>query len=354
MNIFITGATGFLGKRLVKGLVEQGHSLYILARSESKGQAVLGELDEECKQKVYILIGDISSPGLGISAKMFQEIKNQIDAVYHLAAILSFDIEKRDETFKMNVDGTKHTLEFSLAIGAKKFLHVSTAYTLGQKEHGIEELYSTDGPFVNFYEESKCRAEHLVYSYGEKLDVMILRPAIIVGDSLTGGADSAFALYGFIRSLALFKRRISKKPNWQQRTYRLLGNRETTSNWVPVDYVTKALMAGLAYGERYGIYNITNPCPPANKLTLELIKERLDFPNITLVPERFAPFLTEEEVTLNSSISVFSSYINRSIMFNDDNMQKLLAKVNEPPLGMDREMLKRVIFSYNQPAYVSS
>lgn len=348
MKVFITGATGFLGNILVQNLTQLGHDVYVLARNQEKANNMLEKLDKKDREKVSILYGDITLPQLGLDQESLSEVKDIIDVCYHMAALVKFDVDLRDKMLTINYEGTRHVLELAKLLHIPKFYYVSTAYTVGKKEEGREELYPLEGPFNNPYEESKCMAEHLIHSYQEVMDISIFRPAIIIGDSKSGKADSLFTLYGFIRGLEIFKKRISKRPDWKNKNYYIVGNKLANSNFVPVDYVSDVLTAALHYAKKNQIYHITNPKSPTNKEILHLIKELLDFSNLSILSPKEEKRLTSEESLLNELISVYKAYLNRTIRFCDKNTQKMLSKANMMHLNMDEEMLKRIIFGYRQ------
>ncbi|WP_253719429.1 SDR family oxidoreductase, partial [Staphylococcus aureus] len=104
------------------------------------------------------------------------------------------------------------------------------------------------------------------------MDVSIFRPSIIVGDSETGEADSEFTLYGFMRALDVFKRRIARSSDKADVIYRVVGSKNATSNFVPVNYVADILALAASKAEAGKIYNITNPSPATNYDLLSLIK----------------------------------------------------------------------------------
>jgi nucleoside-diphosphate-sugar epimerase len=350
MNIFLTGATGFVGKQLSKQLLAENHHLYILCRNPQKAEDFIKEMPSSFSSRVTCIIGDLNKEALGIPEDKLKELNGRIDAVYHMAAYLSFDPDQKGETFSVNLDGTRHTMQFAEKTGCRKFLYVSTAYTVGMETEGREELYSLDRDFVNHYEESKSHAEHLVLSYESKneMEIIILRPAIIIGDSRTGEAETTFGLYGLLKAASLLKRKVSKRLDWEDHVYRFLGQKELKMNLVPVDYVTKVLKTALTHGEHRKIYNITDPLPLTQEEIFKAIKEVLDFPNLELVPYSEADALTELEKTFNQSLTIFTNYFTREIQFPCENTVSLLNKAGEKPLNMDYNKLKFIIGRYQK------
>ncbi|MGR3765876.1 SDR family oxidoreductase [Rossellomorea sp. NS-SX7] len=342
MNLFLTGATGFLGGKLIKNLLQdKQNEVYILVRNVEKAENLRYSFSPADQQRIHIFQGDITYPKAGLSREDTEWLTNKIDAVYHLAALVKFDLDLRDELFAANYDGTKHILELATLIQAKKFYYVSTAYTVGTLTHGVEKLYPTDGKFNNPYEESKVKSEHLVFSYRDQMDVSIFRPAIIVGDSKTGEADSQFTLYGFMRALAVFKRKTARKYDGD-RTYRLLAAKNGTSNLVPVDYVADILSLAPQRAEADKIYHITNPNPPTNFDLLQMLKEALEFHSLSVV-ESSGEKLDPEEVRLNSLIEVFKVYLAGDLSFDDRNTQELIRGTGVSHLDMTEETIEMII-----------
>ncbi|WP_017185026.1 SDR family NAD(P)-dependent oxidoreductase [Alkalibacillus haloalkaliphilus] len=341
MNIFITGATGFLGTKLVQRLVNEDHNVYLLVRNKRKLEGVYNQVPDTQHDQINVVEGDLLDEGLGISPDMANQMQGKIDAVYHTAAYLSFDESERNLVFDINLRGTKRVLEVAKQLQIKKFIHVSTAYTLGESTEGYEKLHSTDNDFVNAYEESKCHAEHLVMSYKNDLDVTIVRPAIIIGDSATGEADTTFGLYGILRTVQLLKKRAERKQDNQ--VYRLLIERDTVSNLVPVNFVIDVLTLSLTAGEPSTIYHATNPNPPTNGQIFKAIKEGIDFHQVEIVSYEDESLLTEEEKKLNQPLEVFKQYLNRSITFDRTNTKRLLNQMKQKDLNMDEQVLLTIV-----------
>lgn len=344
MNILITGANGFLGKKLSLKLLEQGHELYLLVRSRKRLDAFMQGEGIGFSKQIHILEGDVTEEHLGLNRELVNSLKGKIDALYHSAALLSFDEKDRDKTYEVNVGGTENVLNLAVEINCPKVLYISTAYTVGTEIVGAEALYSADRRFVNPYEASKCEAEHLVYTFRDKLDIVILRPGIIIGDSRTGEADTNFGLYGFLKGIKILKKRAKRRQDGQ--TCRIYLDPEVAQNFVPVNYVIDTLDSALIHGVNGGIYNITNPNPPLQSDVYEIVKEVLDFPQLEMCVLGSSAEMTNEEKAFHESMSIFHSYFQRTIDFPSDNTEKLLAAAGVPMLQMDRDALTRIIAGY--------
>jgi nucleoside-diphosphate-sugar epimerase len=349
VNIFLTGATGFLGKKLIMRLINQGHSLYLLIRNEKKFKELQATLTVQGNKQIVAVYGDITEPLMGLDRSQLNELENNIEVVYHMAALLSFDEKMKLETFNVNVNGTKNVLEFARQIKVKKFIYVSTAYTVGMSVLGYEKLYSSEREFVNYYEQSKAAGEELVFSYKDEMEVMIMRPAIIIGDSKTGEADTNFALYGLIKGLRIIKRMAESTQHDGNQSFRLLLDGDTDSNLVPVDYVVDVLSAVLKHGHRDSIYNITNTNPLLNKTIFTIIKKAIDFPSLVIEQHNAVHLLSKEEEILNDRLKVFKDYLTRSITFESNNTSDLLKAANMAELDLNESVLEHMITTYLEP-----
>lgn len=347
MTIFLTGTTGFLGGKLLTNLLRTtDHTLYVLVRDMKKAEQLVANLPGDATSRIKLLRGDITQPNCGIDPVEIEALKGKVDLFYHLAALVKFDEELRDELFSINYDGTKHALELAKLLSVSKFFYISTAYTVGKHDYGVEELYPVGTSGHNPYEDSKVKSEHLAFSYSDDFDVSIFRPSIIVGDSETGEADSEFTLYGFMRALDVFKRRVARRADDPNTVYRVLGSKNSTSNFVPVNYVADILALAESKAEASTIYNITNPEPATNYDILTFIKNALDFNKLEIIENANHEVLTDEEERLNGMISVFNDYLSRSFDFDDTNTQKLIEGSTIKHLNMPYETLNMIINAY--------
>ena len=245
MQYFVTGATGFIGKRLVRKLLQRkGAVVHFLIRRESEAKvAGLREYWGVGPTRAVPVFGDLTEKKLGVSADDIKALKGQVDHFFHLAAVYDLGADEESQV-AVNIDGTRHTLELAKAIGAGHFHHVSSIAAAGLyegvfREDMFEEAENIDHPYFM----TKHESEKLVRAES-KLPWTVYRPAMVVGDSQSGEMDKIDGPYYFFK---LIQRMRQILPPWMP-SIGLEGGR---INIVPVDFVVSAL-DHIAHGERKG------------------------------------------------------------------------------------------------------
>ena len=235
MQYFVTGATGFIGKRLVKKLLERkGAVVHFLIRKESADKvADLRSFWGVGPTRAVPVFGDLTAKKLGVAADDVKKLKGQIDHFYHLAAV--YDLSADEETqVAVNIEGTRNTVDLAKAIDAGHFHHVSSIAAAGLyegvfREDMFEEAEGLDHPYF----QTKHESEKIVRQ-DCKVPWTVYRPAMVVGDSTTGEMDKIDGPYYFFK---LIQRLRQLLPPWMP-TVGLEGGRV---NIVPVDFVVNAL-----------------------------------------------------------------------------------------------------------------
>jgi NAD(P)-dependent dehydrogenase (short-subunit alcohol dehydrogenase family) len=235
MQYFVTGATGFIGKRLVKKLLERkGAVVHFLIRKESEGKvAGLREFWGVSAAKAIPVFGDLTAKKLGVSGDDIKKIKGQIDHFYHLAAVYDLGADEESQ-IAVNIEGTRNTVELAKAIDAGHFHHVSSIAAAGLYE-GVfrEDMFDEAENYDHPYFMTKHESEKIVRKEC-KVPWSVYRPAMVVGDSQSGEMDKIDGPYYFFK---LIQRMRQILPPWMP-SIGLEGGR---INIVPVDFVVKAL-----------------------------------------------------------------------------------------------------------------
>jgi len=237
MHYFVTGATGFIGKRLVRKLLERkGTVVYVLVRAQSQDK--VKALREFCGVSAARLVpvqGNLIEPKLGVSAADIKLLKGHIQHFYHLAAVYDLGADESSQ-IQINVDGTRNTVALAKAIDARHFHHVSSIAAAGLyegvfREDMFDEAEGLDHPyFMTKHESEKIVRQEC------KLPWSVYRPAMVVGDSRTGEMDKIDGPYYFFK---LIQRMRQILPPW----FPSMGLEGGRVNIVPVDFVVDALTA---------------------------------------------------------------------------------------------------------------
>ncbi|HEX9720322.1 MAG TPA: SDR family oxidoreductase [Ramlibacter sp.] len=235
MQYFVTGATGFIGKRLVKKLLERkGSVVYFLIRKESEDKvAALREYWGSTAARTIPVFGDLTARKLGVGPEDVKKLKGQIDHFHHLAAVYDLSADEESQ-ITVNVEGTRNTVEFAKAIDAGHFHHVSSIAAAGLYE-GVfrEDMFDEAENYEHPYFLTKHESEKIVRK-DCKVPWSVYRPAMVVGDSQTGEMDKIDGPYYFFK---LIQRMRQLLPPWMP----AVGLEGGRVNIVPVDFVVDAL-----------------------------------------------------------------------------------------------------------------
>ncbi len=256
MNYFVTGATGFIGKRLVAKLLTRPDAVvHFLTRAvELPRLQELYEYWGTDATRVIPIVGDLTQPELGVAKADVEKLKGTIEHFFHLAAIYDLKASAEDQQ-RANVDGTRNTVRLAEEIGARHFHLVSSIASAGLfeglfREDMFDEAENLDNPYFRTKHDSEgiVRKECTV-------PWRIFRPAIVVGDSRTGEMDKIDGPYYFFKLIQKMRRMF---PSWMP-TIGIEGGR---INVVPVDFIVAA-MDHIAHleNEDGNCFHLTDPTP---------------------------------------------------------------------------------------------
>ncbi len=167
-NILVTGATGFIGRNLVRQLIKQGHKVYALVRKTSD-TGLLKELG------VSLIYGDITD-----NESLNKVLEEKIDIIFHCAALV--DDKDKNQLYRINVSGTRNICNLALRLNVERLVYVSSvAVVSGNLEPCLTEDLSYAA--TNRYGQSKIEAEKIVIEFRKKgLVVAIIRPPMVYGE----------------------------------------------------------------------------------------------------------------------------------------------------------------------------
>lgn len=170
MKVFVSGATGFIGIQLVKRLVEEGHEVHALYRSESKAKLIRFPA-------VTLFKGDIlDKPSLEIALEGCEE-------AYHTAAFAGVWAKDPQMVFKLNVNGALNVIEVAAHHLIRRVVVTSTAGILGPSDkEAVNESSPAPSSFFTDYEASKYKLEQQLLGRTNKTpEVVVVNPTRVFG-----------------------------------------------------------------------------------------------------------------------------------------------------------------------------
>ena len=163
MRVFITGASGFIGRALCERYAADGH--------EVRGCDLVGDPER------HVVAGDVAVPG------SWQEFAAGSEVVIHTAAAVTLRLERRDAMWRSNVLGTSNAIEAARRAGARRFVHFSSVTVFGLEfPDGVDEGYPVHNSFIP-YPDSKIASEQVVLQahLDGKVECTVVRPGDVYG-----------------------------------------------------------------------------------------------------------------------------------------------------------------------------
>ncbi len=235
MTYFVTGATGFIGRRLVKKLLaRRGTVVYFLVRAESRDKVpALLEDWGVGEERAIPVVGDLGQPLLGVSKADQKKLTGKIKHFFHLAAVYDLKADAESQIVA-NIDGTRNAVALANAIKAGVFQHVSSIAAAGMYE-GVfrEDMFDEAEGLDHPYFATKHDSEKIVRKECD-MPWRVYRPGLVVGDSKTGEMDKIDGPYYFFK---LIQRMRAILPPWMP----AVGIEGGRINIVPVDFVVDAI-----------------------------------------------------------------------------------------------------------------
>jgi thioester reductase-like protein len=199
-HVLLTGATGFLGPFLLRSLLDQTSATYtVLMRAADPSAArerlitalaAAGLYDVRMAQdfddRVRVICGDVASPRLGLSDRMWSRLAETIDTIAHNAARVDYILDY-DALRPSNVEATRELIKLACTSRRKQFHFVSSTTIFGWtgKRNLLERDSNPEMAGLDFgYAQTKWVSEQLVLQAREQgLDATIYRPAFLTAST---------------------------------------------------------------------------------------------------------------------------------------------------------------------------
>jgi thioester reductase-like protein len=350
-HILMTGATGLLGRYLLRDLMLADVQVAAIVRPSRRTsaqervdslmatwEAMLGR--ELPRPKV--LAGDLTAEGLGLSGEDLAWVESNCDSMLHNAASLTFiSTSKEGEPWRSNVGGTQNVLDLCRRTGIRDFHHVSTSYVAGLRSGTVLESELDVGQeFGNDYERSKVQAETMVREADFLSPPTVYRPAIIVGDSQTGFTSTFHGFYATLNLAYTLTRAMHEMESGEaDRPTRITLDGTEKKNFVPVDWVSAVMAHVLTNRQFHGeTYHLTPTDPTTTGDIKNVLEEAYGLKNAELYgygKEIDNP--TEVESLFYEHFKVYNSYWRDDPKFDSSNTQRVAPHLPCPKV--DRDML---------------
>ncbi|MFE4453523.1 SDR family oxidoreductase [Streptomyces sp. NPDC056796] len=342
MRVALTGATGFLGLRLVRELLCVYDSLTILAHAGS-GSA-LGRITrfmelsgapdalvEALPGRLHVVETDLSRPLLGLAPAEYRRLADELDVIWHSAGNINLD-DDLASLRRTNVDGTRHVLELAAAGAGRPLVHhIGTAFVGGARRDGVvyeDELDDRHG-FENNYERSKYEAEVLVRDWSRRhgRPVVVMRPSVLVTDMPPHPELPPHPLRFLARiveaSLPGGGSAEGEPPPEHRPVVRLAGHPLGHLNLMPVEHAAAVMvrLAGLPPSGGADVYHVVHDHDVASTVLTALV-ERIAPVRVRLVDSR-----PDDPAPLEAAVDLypgFTPYLSHRRRFDDTRVRSLL------------------------------
>lgn len=246
MKLAVTGITSGVGRRFAEIALCRGHEVRGLVRDESRDDA-----------RALARLGVELTPGDLLDPASLSRLCRDVTVVVHMAAHVG-DWGPEQAFVRVNVEGTRKTLDAAVGAAAKRFVQLSSVAVYGRPERGrVTEAHPTRKSGAA-YDDTKTEAERLVFARSDDIETSAVRPPLIYGPY-----DRNF----IPRALRLCERRVVP----------LIDGGRGLMNVASVDHVVDVLLLAAerpeAVGEAFNVSDRGTEKPPTVREVMETIAE---------------------------------------------------------------------------------
>ncbi|HXG67792.1 MAG TPA: NAD-dependent epimerase/dehydratase family protein [Blastocatellia bacterium] len=229
MKYFLTGATGFIGGRLARQLIEAGHQVSAIVRDPAKAQD-LADLG------IAIHKGDVTDK------ESMRDAMAGADGVFHVAGWYKVGVKDKSAGYQVNVTGTRNVLELMKELNIPKGVYTSTLAVFSDtRGRSPDESYRYDGPHLSEYDRTKWIAHYEVAEpmMAAGLPLVVVQPGLVYGPGDTSNVRITLIQY--------LQRKLPMIP------------KQTAFCWSHVDDIARAHILAMEKGKPGQCYIIAGP-----------------------------------------------------------------------------------------------
>ncbi len=367
---FITGVTGFVGSHLTLRLLLEGAQVVAMVRATDNEAArarlvsILLSIDAQVQlplHNLYVFAGDVQDSTEDIVSKLRSVFADPVHTIWHSAVTFKFRKQDLPEIEAINVEGSRHVIHTALSLNGAgsrpRYMHVSTAYSSGRLQDIVpEDIVESTPDYRGLYEWSKHKVELEVADFQakHKLDLTILRPAIIVGSEGSGSVTHSgyYQVIGTIFKFYLMYKRKYGENFDNSINMRFEAVPHLRLNLVPIDYVVDCMVALAGKAEIRNqdlkVFNVVNEDAPILKDIVDVVEGSLGIKGLTIVDK--AEFdrhpMNALEKVFARAISFQAPYIRENVVFETSRFRQLVSEAEVPIPVVNTEAMNRMNLDY--------
>lgn len=386
--ILLTGATGLVGRFLLRRLLQAEHEVAVVIRPGPMGgdgaegaqrrleQALQPLESSSLLRRPRVIAWDLTDGPEKLRSESIEWFKGRPTVVVHCAASIRFQKDSTTgEPYQTNVHGTENLLKVCQRLNVLAFHHVSTAYVGPHRDSGIVFEGPINHPSNgNDYEQSKVAAEQLVTASQHIGRVTLHRPSIVVGDSQSGYTSTFHGFYTPLHIGWQYAKQFGfsqQAGEWFRSHLGLLP--EDQKNLVTVDWVVECIARTIELDQTNGsdytnltqeiandpprVLHWTHPKPVACRTLQSAIVDAIENASLTSAPELSSRDSTKNPTTnldhqesmspelpsadeFRKQMQAYESYFQSDPKFDTSESQKVSIDIRCPVV--DDDLLRRL------------
>lgn len=367
---FITGVTGFVGSHLTLHLLLDGARVVAMVRAADNAAArarllaVLESIDAQVEpplHNLFVFAGDVQDTPAEIVRKLRSVFADPIHTIWHSAVTFKFRQRDLPEIEAINIGGSRNVIHTALHLNGAgprpRYMHVSTAYSSGRLQDIVpEDIVESTPDYRGLYEWSKHKVELEVAQFQarHKLDLTILRPAIIVGSEGSGSVTHSgyYQVIGTIFKFYLMYKRKYGENFDNAINMRFEAVPQLRLNLVPIDYVVDCMVTLASKpqlrNQDLKVFNVVNEDAPVLQDIVNVVEDSLGIRGLTIVDKaEFDRFpMNALEKVFARAISFQAPYIRENVVFETKRFRQLVSPAEVPVPVVDAEAMNRMNLDY--------